>query len=437
MLHYTWQHRLFPLGQLMTTDGRKVEVISPGMHNTNAGPDFQNARLKIDDIMWIGSVEIHLHSSDWYRHHHETDKAYDDVVLHVVEDADREVETISGYQIPQLVLAIPDYVKDNFAQLMKNDIPPYCRRILPSLSNLTIHSWMSSLFIERLQSKTETIMTRWESYDRNWEDTLFATVARNFGFGINGNQFETWIRSIPMNAVGKHRDDLFQIEAIFFGQAGLLDDELIPEHYRKAAKKDEYLQHLRSEYKFMKTKFSLTPMPSHIWNFLRLRPQNFPHIRIAQLAMLYYEQHLSLSHILNAKNICEIKNIVDTHVSKYWQTHYTFASTESKALEKHLSTSSIDLILINSIIPIMFTYGKYKSDDNMCEHATNLMEYLHPENNSIIRNWKESGVLCQSAADSQALIQLTTKYCRAHDCLHCRFGYEYIKNTLTYLQEDN
>jgi hypothetical protein len=284
---------------------------------------------------------------------------------------------------------------------------------------------MTSLTLERFEERTRQIMLRREALDKNWEDTLFVTLARNFGFGINGDAFEQWAQSIPMSAVGKHRDSLFQIEAIFFGQAGLLEDN----------HEGDYYQQLQKEYRYLRQKFTLTPIDPKVWKFLRLRPQNFPYIRIAQLAMLYYEQRLNLSRLLNAQNLDEVSALLLTHVSDYWRTHYTFDAQPTKPVEKTLSPSSIQLVIINSVAPMLFAYGKYKSDHSLCDRAFSLWEQLKPENNTIIRDWASAGIPCENAADSQALIQLHRNYCQRRDCLRCKFGYEYIRRTPAFLRE--
>ena len=425
LLHYTWKHKIFPFHELRTTDGRLLEVLNPGIHNTDAGPDFIGAKIKLDGTEWVGNVELHLKTSDWFRHHHDTDTAYENIILHVATDIDQPLFYPNGQEIPQLQLEVPAYVRENFAELNQNDCRPRCRNVMPHLSTFLVHNWMTSLTLERFEERTRQIMERRESLNKNWEDTLFVTLARNFGFGINGDAFEQWAHSIPMMAVGKHRDDLFQIEAIFFGQAGLLDV-----YYE-----DEYYQRLQKEYHYLRQKFSLTPMNGSAWKFLRLRPQNFPHIRIAQLAMLYYEQRFNLSRLLDAENFNEMASLLLTHVSDYWLTHYTFASQPTKPIEKTLSPSSIQLLIINSIAPIFFAYGKYKSDQSLCERAFSLWQQLPPENNAIIRDWASAGITCDNAADTQALIQLHRNYCQRRDCLRCQFGYEYIRRTPDFLCE--
>lgn len=425
LLHYTWKHKLFPLHELRTTDGRLVEVLSPGMHNTDAGPDFVEAKIKIDGAVWVGNVEIHTRTSDWFRHHHDTDKAYENVILHVASVIDCSLHYPDGKEIPQLQLDIPKHVQENYTELSRNDHHPRCRKVVEKLPQMMVHNWMTSLMLERFEQRTRQILARREALDKDWESTLFVTIARNFGFGLNGDAFETWASSIPMNAVAKHRDNLFQVEAIFFGQAGLLD----------ADQQDEYFLALQKEYRYLRQKFSLTPMSPTAWKFLRLRPQNFPYIRIAQLAMLYHEQRLNLSKLINITDLSEICDLLLTHTSDYWKTHYCFGGQASKLRENRLSKSSIELIIINSIAPILFAYGKYKSDQNLCDRAFSLWEQLKAENNRITRDWTSAGVSCDNAADSQALIQLTRHYCQPHNCLRCQFGYEFIRCTPGLLYE--
>jgi hypothetical protein len=295
---------------------------------------------------------------------------------------------------------------------------------------------MSALQVERLEQRMEQIMKRREVCDKNWEHAFFVTLARNFGFGINGDAFERWANAVPLGAVAKHRDSLFQIEAIFFGQAGLLEPDAIPSVYAENAMTDDYLLSLRKEYRYLQQKFSISPIDSSLWRFMRLRPQNFPHIRIAQLAMLYYEQHLNLSRLVNAESIPEVCELLRTRVSDYWRTHYTFASTSSSETDKNLSVSSLNLIIINSVAPILFAYGRYKGEEHLCERAIAFLESLRPESNRIIRDWENAGIHCESAADSQALIQLTRNYCEPHDCLRCRFGSEFIRRTPDLLREE-
>lgn len=426
ILHYVWKHKLLPLKELKTTDQRRIEVIDVGLHNNNAGPDFFNAKIKISDTLWVGNIEIHDKSSDWYLHHHDKDVNYNNVILHIATVIDADIMTADGQYVPQMQLDVPTNIKEHYEELLSTDSYPPCYRIIPCLTKLMIHSWMSYLQTERLEQKTIMISKRLELCNKNWEDAYFVTLARNYGFGINGDAFETWALNIPTIAVDKHRDSLFQIEAIFMGQAGLLELDTIPDYYREDALKEDYFTKLRNEYIYLSHKFELKPINASLWRFLRLRPNNFPHIRISQLANLYYERKAGLSVLLECKSVEQARKVLETHVTDYWETHYTFGSTSIKN-EKNLSPLSIDLLIINTAIPMFFAYGKHKSDESLCERAFDFLEQLKAENNYITRMWSTCGLDISSAGDSQALIQLKKEYCDKKDCLRCRIGYEYLK----------
>lgn len=426
LLHYVWKHKLFPLGNLKTTDGLEVEVIDPGLHNRNSGPDFFNAKVKINGTLWVGNVEIHDKSSDWYLHGHDKDQAYDNVVLHVTGLPDRDVTNTQGQFIPQMQLDIPDSVRENYGELLRTDQYPPCYRIIPDLPRLTIHSWMAALQTERLEQKTQAICRRAQRMNGSWEDAYFMTLARNYGFGINGDAFEEWAAHIPLSAIAHHRDNLFQIEAIFMGQAGLLDIQAIPERYLQDALNEGYFAKLRNEYQYLAHKFSWQPMDYKRWKFLRLRPQNFPHIRLSQLANLYYEHKTGLSQLIECADSLALHDLMKTKVTPYWETHYTFGSS-SEQNGKSLSPFSINLLLINTCIPMLFAYGRHSANEQLCDRAFDLLEQLKAENNYIIRLWKECGLSVENAGDSQALIQLKKEYCDKKECLRCRIGYEYLK----------
>lgn len=426
LLHYTWKHKLYPLKELTTNDGQRVEIVDPGLHNRNAGPDFFNAKIRIGSTMWVGNVEIHDKSSDWYQHGHDKDSRYDNVVLHVAAELDTEVMKSNGEYVPQLQLSVPDDVLTHYDELQKTDEYPPCYKVIPDLSALIIHSWMAALQTERLEQKTEAIRKRAELCNGSWEDAYFVTLARNYGFGINGEVFEQWAYNIPLNAVAHHRDDLFQIEAIFMGQAGLLELDSIPEYYQKDALNDGYFAKLRNEYQYLAHKFSMKPIDFKLWRFLRLRPQNFPHIRISQLANLYYQQKAGLSQLIECETLDELKNVLKSQVTPYWETHYTFGSTSPKN-EKHLSYGSINLLMINTAIPMLFAYGRHTTKEVLCDKAFDFLEQLKAENNHIIRMWQQVGLPVKTAGDSQALIQLKKEYCDKKECLRCRFGYEYLR----------
>ncbi len=426
LLHYVWRHKMFPLQEMHTTDGKLVEVIDPGLHNRNAGPDFFNAKVKIDGTLWVGNVEIHDRSHDWYVHGHDHDSAYNNVVLHVAGVVDDNVITSDGKFLPQLQLDVPKEINDHYKELLETDQYPPCYKIIPDLTKLTIHSWMSALQTERLEQKTEAIKARVDRNNGSWEDGYFTTLARNYGFGINGDAFEMWANTLPLKAVDHHRDDVFQIEAIFMGQAGLLELNTIPSQYQRDALNEGYFAKLRNEYQYLAHKFSMKPMDATMWRFLRLRPQNFPHIRISQLANLYYSRRAGLSSLVECTTIEQLKAVLATSVTPYWETHYTFGSTSCRN-DKNLSPASLNLLMINTAIPMLFAYGKHKSDEAICDCAFDLLEQLKAENNHITRLWQQCGLTAQNAGDSQALIQLKKEYCDKKDCLRCRIGFEYLK----------
>ncbi len=426
LLHYVWKHKLFPLYPLQTTILQGVEVIDPGLHNRNAGPDFFNAKVKINGTLWVGNVEIHVKASDWYLHGHDKDSRYDNVILHVCATIDIDAKNSKGEPLTQMQISIPDNVMRHYQELLTIDQYPPCYQIIPSLTRLTVHSWMSALQAERLSQKTEAIEERVKKCNGDWENAYFVTLARNYGFGINGDTFEQWAHSIPLHAVDHHRDNLFQIEAIFLGQAGLLSQDSIPSRYQENALKDEYFAKLRSEYTYLAHKFSLTPIDHTLWRFLRLRPQNFPHIRLSQLANLYFQRKASLSQLLEATTVEQAKAVLATSVTPYWETHYTFGS-ESIRNEKRLSPLSLNLLIINTVVPILFAYGRHRGEEKYCDRAFDLLEALRPENNHIVRMWQQCGLSVENAGDSQALIQLKKEYCDKKECLRCRIGYEYLR----------
>jgi len=427
LLHYVWKHKLFPLAELSTTDGQSVEVIDTGLCNTDAGPDFFNAKVKIGETLWVGNVEIHCKASEWYIHGHDRDLRYDNVVLHVVSLADAEARTCSGRNISQTVLKVPNGVASNYEELLHEDKYPPCYRIIPDMPRLIKHSWMNALQTERLEQKTAAMAGRVALCGGSWEEAYFSTLARNYGFGVNGDAFSAWADGGWLSCVAHHRDNLFQVETLFMGQAGLLDAESIPEQHRAAAAKDEYFISMQAEYRYLAHKFALRPMDFHLWKFLRLRPQNFPHIRLSQLANLYCSRRASLGQLVECETIDAVRRLMWVAVTPYWRTHYTFGQP-SRASEKALSPLSVDLIIINTAVPTLFAYGRHRSSERLCHRAVEFLEQLKPERNSIVKMWKECGLKPQNASDSQALIQLKRQYCDRKDCLRCRFGYEYLKS---------
>lgn len=400
LLHYVWMHRLLPSGVLTTTDGREVEVLDPGQHNANQGPDFINALIKIDGMKWAGNVEIHTLSNDWIKHKHHQDPVYNTTILHVVEKANAEVFTQSGSKVPQLVLAVPETVTENYGELLRTTDYPRCHKFVPDIPALKAHAWMDALLAERLETRSKRVLDILKECCGNWEQTTFITLARNFGFGLNGDSFEMWARRIPLSAAGKHRDNLFQIESMFLGVAGLIekiDDE-------------EERGRMQAEYKFLSHKFSLPePMEVSAWHYLRTRPQNFPDVRLRQLAKLFHEGHCTMSSILDAA---------------------TLEETDNRLAKAGISRGSRTLIIINTVVNLLYAYDIYHGTYEYRTRATEFLEQLPGEKNYILRQWKACGLDVGTAYDSQALIQLKKEYCDHARCLDCRFGFEYIAHLI-------
>lgn len=378
LLHYVWKHKIFPLKELKTTTGQQVEVIDTGLANTDAGPDFFNAKLKLDGVLWIGNIEIHERSSDWFKHGHHADAGYNSVILHIASEIDTEISRSNGERIPQIQLICPEAVRTNYKELLETDSYPPCYRIIPSLPPFTAHSWMTALQMERFEQKATLLNERLKRCQGNWEDAFFITLARNFGFGLNGDAFETWAHRLPFRAVDKHRNDLFQIEAIFFGQAGILED----------SDGDGYYLRLKKEYTYLQHKFGLIPMDASLWRFLRLRPANFPHIRIAQLACLYHRAYGLLSRIMETETLQGVRDILKGGTSEYWLTHYTFGGS-SPSRPKTLSNTSLDLLIINTVVTFLYAYGLHKGNRVLCARAGSFLEELKAENNYITRMWEQ------------------------------------------------
>ena len=400
LLHYVWKHRLLPVATLVTTDGQELEVIDPGLHNRDQGPDFFNAKVRLGGTLWAGNVEVHLRSSDWYRHGHDTDPAYNSVVLHVVGEVDGEVRTAEGKTLPQVRIDIPERIRQSYDELCRTEDYPRCHRIIPSVPTLKVHQWMDALLVERLKERSEQVAARAERTGGDWERATFVTLCRSFGFGLNGDSFERWAMRIPLQAAGKHRDDLFQVEALFLGMAGLTDDV-------GTLRGEQEAERLRQEFAYLQHKFSLDePLQRSDWRFLRTRPGNFPSVRIMQIAELYHRGKVQMSRLLEAKSAAELQECLAV---------------------RGTTAGSRRLLIINTVVPLLFAYGRHIGDEDICQRAVRLLEELPAENNYILRQWQACGLHVLTAADSQALIQLKRQYCDRTDCLRCRFGYEFLK----------
>lgn len=415
-MQYIWQHQLIDTTHLTTTDGRRVQVIDAGRLNTNAGPDFFNAKIRIDGCLWVGNIEIHYKASDWKRHNHHTDKSYDSVILHVVEVDDMSVKRTNGEIIPQLVMRAAPTLRGDYQKLVDNAPMLSCGERLPGIEPFLITDWLNSLSLERLQSKSERIETWLELYKGNWEEVCYITLSRNMGFGINSDAFERLARSLPLSFLQKHADSLFQLESFLLGQAGLLTEK---------RNDDNYYTRLSGEYAFLQNKFGLTPLTQDAWKFFRLRPQNFPHRRLAMLAQYIYGGFSLFAKLCNATSIEDMRALFQVQLSGYWDTHYTFDTT-SPASTSVLGVPAIDIILINTVAPLLYAYGIYSCNNVYTDRAQWIWESLRPEQNNIVKRFAAIGITAHSALESQAIIQLYNEYCLNKKCLYCRIGHKLL-----------
>ncbi len=414
LLHYIWQQKRFLAFPQSTTDGRTVEVIDAGRLNTDGGPDFFNAKIKIDGTLWAGNVEIHVRSSDWYRHGHDKDRAYDNVILHVVREADCTVSRTDGKVIPQCELRYAEPIAEKFRQWQQQPQRIACAEDIDKVPDIVISSWKNALLIERLEQKTAFITGMLAQNHGFWEEAFYVGLARNFGFHVNGQAFEMLARSLPVTCLGKHRDDLFQLEALLFGQSGLLCGET-----------DEYACRLQKEYAVLGHKFGLRPLDKSLWKMLRLRPVNFPHVRIAQFAALVHRSDKLFSRILETDAVPALQKLFDVQAGDYWDTHYRFGKT-TRSQPKHLGASAVNILLINTVVPFVFAYGKRKNNFTLQEKAVDLLSQIPAEQNSQIHRWRELGMKVENAFDSQALLQLRQQYCNEKKCLHCRIAHKIL-----------
>ena len=418
MLQYIWKHRLFSEADLVTTEGEPAFVIDTGISNTDAGPDFFNAKVRIGNTVWVGNIEIHNRSSDWFHHQHQFDKLYDTVILHIIRYHDADIYRTDGEPIPQAILTVPEKIEKNIEWLLLRDIPVACAERLSTVSPLHLSDWMNALLIERLERKTEDIFVRLKNNFKDWNEVFYVTLMRNFGFGVNSDAFELLAGSLPYKYLLKHRNNAEQIEALFFGQAGLLDEDF----------DDSYFRLLKREYQFLREKYRLRPVDSFLFKKLRIRPVNFPYIRLAQVAAVWIKHDLLFSKTLEAENIKDLRAFFNVEPSGYWLTHYGFRAV-SDAKKKAVGKNAADIILINTVIPTLFAYGKYTNRPEYCEKALRFLEEIAPESNNIVNFFCRAGISVKNAGDTQALIQLRREYCEKKKCLYCRIGYRVIGNS--------
>lgn len=396
VLHYIWEHCLWAGFEQFTTDGKKVEILSVGEHNRDAGPDYSHARIRIDGHEWVGNIEIHVCSSDWTKHHHHLDKAYDNIILHVVRTADKPIYNSKGELVPQCELNYPsdkDYLSALFesAQRMDSAIARIgCAEQLLHDPRLLTEGWRKTLLCKRLECKRASITRLLEITKGSWEHALYISLARNFGFHTNSVPFEELAINTPLSYLQKHRNSLFQLTALLLGQAGLVQE---PE--------------LQKEYDFLRVKFGLTPLEGSIWKHARLRPQNSPELRIRQFAQLMHQSENLLSKILDTDDLKELEVL--------------FAVPQ-------MGKSSVDILLINTVIPYKYAYALHQNNPVKAEQAMRLMEKIPAENNTIVRQWRVLGQEVKNAADTQALLHLYQNYCQHHECINCEVGYKIFEN---------
>lgn len=411
-LQHIWKYHLFDKNNLIASTGEKIEILNIGQKNIDAGPDFFNAKVKIDNTVWAGNIEIHINSSDWVKHSHNKNKAYDNVILHVVYNNDMQITRSTGEPIPTIELKFDKKLYSNYQDLIKNEQWISCENEINNIDGFIIDFWLNSLLIERLENKSEYILKTLKQNNNNWEETFYQQLAKNFGIKINQQPFEQLAKSLPLKYLSKHKNNLLQIEAFLFGQAGFLETNVDG---------DDYYSKLKKEYSFLKNKFNTKPIEKHLWKFLRLRPSNFPTIRIAQFASLIYKSSSLFSKIIESDDLIEIKKYFSVSTSEYWHTHYVFNKTTKKKIKKTGDVFTNSLI-INTIVPFLFVYSKSKDNDDYKIRALKFLEKLPAEKNSIINNWKSLGMPVPNAFYSQALIQLKNEYCNKKKCLYCQIG---------------
>ena len=411
-LYYLWENRLIDK-DLKTAEGESVEVVTTGYRNTDSGPDFLEAKIQIGDKLWAGHVEIHVKTSDWNRHGHQTDKAYKNVILHVVYENDAKVNDIPTLELKS------HFDESLFAQYQKliaskNWIP--CEKSIAKVPVFTRLSWLDRMAVERLESKSGTVTKILETNQFDWEDALYKLLMRYFGLKVNNEAFEYLAHILPFKTLLKHADNLIQLEAMLFGCAGFLEDDFT----------EEYPLLLKREYSVMKAKFNLLTMPAERWRFMRMRPSNFPTIRLAQMSQLIHKNGCLFSKIREAKNTAEVKALFDVAASDYWETHWRFgvglSYHGSRKTPKHLGDATADVLMINAVAPLLFSYGKLHKDESVCETAMQFLEDTEAEDNAVIRHFAQCGITAENAMQTQTLLHLYNMYCKRKRCLECRIG---------------
>lgn len=412
-LHFIWENRLFNSRNLKTTQGETLEILNPGYRNNNSGPDFFNAKIRLGDTIWAGNVEIHKKASDWDKHKHSNDRSYENVILHAVAKADKQIYRSNKTEIATIALNWPLQYFTKYKQLMDAGTWIACQNEFHKVDPILLRLSFNRLMIDRLENKTGAILSRLEENHYNWNETFYQMMSRMFGFKTNAIPFELLAKSMPVQYIAKHRNSLFQVEALLYGASGLLHEELFG---------DDYYLKLRKEYEFLSKKYSIKMIEPHLWKFMRMHPVNFPTIRIAQLAQLMFHSNGLFIKVIECKNLNELKKLFEVKASEYWDSHYRFNRSTSTTFPKELGESSANTLIINVIIPFLFVYGEKQNQHHLKNRALEFLEALPPENNSITRNWEALGVTARSAFETQALLQLKNNHCDKKSCLRCTIG---------------
>ena len=416
-LHYLWKNRLFDFLNVRTTSGVPLQIIAPGYHNFDAGPDFKQAVIRIGDLKWAGDVEIHVRSSDWFRHDHQHDEKYKSVVLHVVFEHDVEVERMPGEYFPTLELKpyVPPDMWQQYQRLTESlELLP-CRRYLAQVGSLRLRSVISSMAMERLLRKQEEIMETHAQCKSDWNETLYRQLAIGFGFKTNAAAFEMLARSMPYRLIARHLDSKVQVQALLFGQAGMLSDPSV----------DVYHNSLKCEYEYLSYKYQLDPIGEHHWNRLRLRPSNFPCLRLAQFANLLWKTPDLLQEMLKVRSVEQCRQLLSVEADEYWTKHFQFGKETILSHSIAMGGSSVDSLIVNVIVPILFAYYRFSGTQDKLESTVAMLEQLPFEDNKITRFFRDTPFPQETALDSQALIELLQRFCKEKRCIDCTVG-EYI-----------
>lgn len=415
-LQYIWKNSLFHNYNIIADTGEKITVLNPGYQNTNAGPDFVNSTIIIDGIKWAGSVEIHINSSDWDKHNHKYDKAYDNVILHIVMNNNQITKRTSGEIIPTIELNFNKSLYNIYSGLISGELWIPCQNEIKYVDEFTLNFWLNVLLMTRLELKVSSIYNTFKATGNEWEETFYIHLARNFGLNINSLPFEILAKSLPYKSLLKHKKSIARIEALLFGQAGFLNNRISG---------DSYHRELIKEYDYLKNKFRLNPIDNHLWKFLRLRPRNFPTVRLAQFAALIYDSDRLFTKVIECESITQLRKYFNVETSEYWNNHYIFGKKSVKE-EKSIGDSAFNIIVINTIIPFIFAYGRYKGREELIRRTFGFYTEIPAEDNIITRKWGKLGIISKCASGSQALIQLKNHYCSNKECLICMIGNKII-----------